>query len=506
MTSLPNFVRPEAQAVAPDLTLLSDLLGGTRTMQGKFSAYVKKWPDETDAVFDFRKQYCDTVFEGYGRTLSAATGMLFAKPPAMLWNASEERISPQWDNVDAAGTKGTVLLKRFSEAALRDGVGAILVDHPPVPEGGATSKLEETERGYRPTWALYGRAQIINWRTAVIENRRTLQMAVLHEQAELPDGDFGIKLVHRWRVLRLILTPTGLQATWKLWESDKVDASKVEEFRDVGGGVFQNNTGQAASFLPLSIAYTGRTDTPMTASIPLLGVAWANLAHWQQSSDLRFYRGIAAFPQPVVIGEIPNDPITNMPGKFKMGPLVVINLKGEGASFTWAELEGSSMTQLENGIREKLSQMSMLGVSFLAGDKRAAETAEAKRLDATAENSTLATAAQGIEDAVNSALEFHAWYLGIEKKDAPVLTINRDFEANVMDSQVMTAWAEVCQKTGMPFRQLLEAFKAGGRLAADADLDEIEGEAATNLEAARREKEQARKDALALQEDPALAA
>lgn len=475
-TALPNYRRPELKAVDKDLTLVVDLLGGTPTMRAKATTYIKKWPDEDERVYEFRRDI-ETVFEGLGRTLSAATGMLFSKPPGLTWNKSEAAMSEQYSNLDAAGTAGPVLIKRFGEAAMRDGVGGILIDHPPPPKDVVTiNKQMETDLGLRPTWALYGRAQIINWRTALVENRRLFTMLVLHETAEVDDGAYGIKPVHRFRVLRLLLTPDGWQATWKLWESDKADATRIDDFRDAGGGVFRNRLGDVASFLPFSIAYTGRTDAPMTATIPLLGVAWANLAHWQQSSELRFYRALSGFPQPVVTGQLANDAITGKPGKLRISPMVAVHLSDAAATFKWEELKGTSMDQLEKGIQEKLRHMSMLGMAFLMEQKRVPETAEAKRLDATAENSTLATAAQGIEDACNSALEHHAWYLGIAKADAPVLSINRDYEATMIDAQTMLAYVAACKDAGLPPRVLAEAWQAGGRLSPDTDIDALAAE------------------------------
>jgi hypothetical protein len=457
---------------------------------------------------------CETFFGGTSRTLSAATGLLFSKPPQMNWNASETVLSPVWDNIDNAGTKGTVLLKRFSESSLRDGLGAILVDHPTPPtvvdgenKPRALREDEAQRLGLRPTWALYGRTQITNWRTGVINNRRTLTMIVFSEQADVDDGAFGTKKVQRYRVLRLILTPDGYQGTWEVFEL-RGDAVKAESYVRTGGGAYTNKSGQIADFLPVAIAYTGRTDAPLTASIPLLDVAWANLAHWQQSTNLRFYREYCAFPQRKIKGNLMPDAATGQPGKIRSGPGVAIHVSADGDAM-WDELSGTSMVQLESGINEKLKQMSQLGLSFLMGDTRAAETAEAKRLDATAENSSLSTAAQGIDDAANAALEFTAWYVGIEKSGAPVIGVNRDFESTLMDAATMGVYVQLAA-AGFPKDLILEAFVAGGRIEPDADLKAIEAkwQGAVDAEQKIKEAEAAAKaDAIATgQNDPALAA
>lgn len=474
--SLPSYVHPALVAAQEDLALMHDLLAGTRRMHERSTTYIRKWKDEDPKVYEIRRQ-CETLFEGLGRTLSAAVGMLFAKAPQIEWNAAESAMAEHWANIDAAGTAGPVFLKRFAEGAIRDGLQVILVDHPPAPKDAqgrpiTITAANEGPLGLRPTWAMYGRGQAINWRVGKVNNRTALTMLVLHEPTQVDDGLYGTKTVQRYRVLRLIPGEDGAPvAAWTLYELEK-DENGKEKFRVKNSGFFRNRLGQYARFLPVAIAYTGRTDAPMTASIPLLGVAWANLSHWQQATNLRFYRDLSAFPQPVVEGELAPDPVTHMAATLKVGPLAVVNPQN-GGKFYWAELTGSGMAQIVEGRDEALRQISKLGVSFLATDTRAAETAEAKRLDATAENSTLATAAQGIEDGVNLAHEITAWYLGIEKAGAPVLTISREYESTGMPADLLTAYVGAVANAGLPPRLLLNAMQQGGLISADVDIEEL---------------------------------
>lgn len=470
--NLPSFVRPEVTAAAPSLALVHDLLAGTEQMQANAQEkhYIRKWKDEEPETYRIRST-CETVFEGLGRTLSAAVGMLFSKPPQVTWNQSESTFETHWPNIDGGGTAGPVFIKRFTEASLRDGLGLLFCDHPPVPEIARERFDAEQALGIRPMWARYARSQIINWRFATINNEQRPTLIVLSERADVDDGEYGLTTVQRFRVLRLLLTPDGYQATWTLFEV-RGELDQRDSYVPIGSGAFKNRLGQIAQRLPVAIAYTGRTEAPMTATIPLLGVAWANLSHWRQSSNLTFYREWAAFPQPTVIGELTPDPVTGTPTALKIGPGVGIQLT-QGSDYRLTEVEGTSMDQLEKGIAEKLKQMGQLGMSFLVTDTRAAETADAKRLDATAENSTLATAAQGIEDAVNSALEIHAWYLGIEKAGAPTITLNKDFDATVLDPQVLAVFVDMCDRLGFPLEEFLKLLQQGGRLPMDADIPAI---------------------------------
>lgn len=514
--SLPNYVHPEAAKVRPDLDLMADLLAGTRRMwaQSQVAKYIRKWADEKPEVYDIRRQ-CETVFEGLGRVLSAAVGMLFAKDPTLVWNASEAAMKDHWANLDGMGTAGPVLCKRFSDHSIGDGLGLILVDHPPAPAGVVVTDANAEKLGLRPTWALYRRNQLLNWRVATVNNRPTLVLAVLEESGMEPDGLYGTKTATRYRVLRLgpLVDEKGeltgeSGASWELWRETR--EAGAGGFVRESFGVFRGRQGPGEpggrlfDHIPLRVAYAGRTDAPMWAALPLLGVAWANLAHWRIATALMFSREVAAYAQAVVIGELASEGVGRdgaaLPGKIRLGPFTAIHLHGDGAAFDWKAPPVEAFAALERGIEEKLGQMGALGAAFLVAQKRAAETAEAKRLDATAENSTLATSAQGIEDAWNGALEDHAWYLGIEKAGAPTLTINKDFDSIALDPQTMTAYVGAVKDAGLPARILLEAWQKGGRIPEDVDLDALEAEMAANAAAVADQAAQAAKDALAMQQ------
>lgn len=498
--NLPTYVRPELAERLADLALMGDLLAGTRRMWGKASTYIRKWADEHENVFAIRSR-CEQVYEGLGRTLSAAVGMMFAREPEITWNQGAGRIEGHWQNIDGAGTAGHVFMKRYAEACLRDGVGAIVVDHPKAPVNDAGEPIEVTadmdERlGLRPRWASYPRENILSWRYDTVNNQQTLTQVVLAEPGVQPDGLFGVVKVTRWRRIFLGIpanaqpnpdgSPLEPQAAWELWEATQENPSAPEHFTIVERGSYRSASGKSMPFLPVSVATVGKPEgDPLVASIPLLGVAWANLGHWQQASNVRFYRDLVAFPQPTIIGELAKeigvDAITGamgmVAGRLKLGPLVVVHLSGDGdnpSEFKYTAPPVEAFEPLVAGCREKLEAMASLGMSFLARDKRTAETAEAKRLDATAENATLATGSQAIEDCANYAFEIHGWYMDIPKAGVPVVRLNRDYEGVAMEAGVMKVWVDAVQNADIPVRVLLEAWKAGGRLPPDVDIDALE--------------------------------
>jgi hypothetical protein len=484
----PDYTRPEVVAAQADLDLIHDLLAGTRRMFDRAGRYIPKWKDESDTVW-LKRAKCEQVYEGLGRTLSASVGKLFQAPPQLTAEVMADEFTAHWDNIDARGNKGPVAAKHFASDAIADGYAIVLVDHPAPPDDAVVTMATEQALNLRPVWAFYPRSSVMSWRVDVIANVERTTQLVLAETDAAPVGAYGVEMVERYRVLYVRDGVAGYQV-YRAIESQSERTFELE-----AEGVFRDRQGRTRDTLPIAVAYTGRTVSPFTAVPPLLGVAWANLGHWQQASNLRFYRELAAFPQPTVRGALIDG--NGDPAALKLGPMVLVQLADTG-EFKWTELAGSALDQVEKGVHAKEQQMAAMGVSFLSRDTRGAETAEAKRLDAAAEDSTLATAAQAIEDALNLALEHHAWYLGVPKDQAPVIALNRDYEAVTLSPQHAQAIAALIQ-AGMPIRQAVATLVVGGFLAAtedEIDLITMEWEAGRMGLAATAELATA--DALAL--------
>ncbi len=74
---------------------------------------------------------------------------------------------------------------------------------------------------------------------------------------------------------------------------------------------------------------------------------------------------------------------------------------------------------------------------------------------------------------MNLAWEYTAWYYDIEKIDAPVQTLNRDFINGKMSSDVMGAYTALVN-AGFPKMPVLVSLQDGGRIPVDADLDKLQ--------------------------------
>ena len=485
----PSTPHPEYVAAAPDVLLIRDLLAGTRTMQANRELYIPKYEREQAKAYK-RRATAAKVYGGLGRTLSASVGMLFAKPPHRSdnWPAA---ITQQAENIDLAGALFEVFVKRAAEDAIADGFSVVLVDHPQPPASVTVHAGNEAALNLRPKWARYSRADVISWRVAVIGNALIPTQVVFRETADVPDGAFGTKTVTRYRQCQLGLQAPNADgihefgATWRLLE-EREDGPNHKTFVQIEVGAFRDRAGALFPQIPIAICYAGRTDAPFCARPPLLDVAWANLEHWRTATNLEYYSALACFPQPTLKGEMAKD-AAGVPLPFALGPGVMVQVTKD-SEFGWTEIDGRSLAELRAQLADRKDEIGELGASFLARKTQGVETAEAKRLDATAENASLATAAQGLQDGINEALRLHARYLGIADAEAPTVTINTDFDAITMDAQAMAAYVGAVQNAGLPPRILLEAWQAGGRIGPDEDLEALEAEMMADAQAQAEQK------------------
>ena len=506
----PSTPRSEYVAALPLVSLIRDLLGGTPKMHEQCATYIPKWKAEKQENY-LKRARSAKVYGGLARSLSASVGMLFAKEPEPSDNWPAAMLEHWW-NIDGKGAKGPVFAKRRAEDAIADGFGGILVDFPSVPEGVVVTAANEAALNLRPRWAAYQRLDILSWQTAVVNNVETPVQIVLRESHTRTTGEFATETVPAYRILTLReqnTAPKGAApviawvASWRLVIETKAASGEVTGIEELGKGVFRDRTGAPFDVIPLAVGYGGRTDAPFTAHPPLTDLAWCNLQHWQIATEKRYNERLCAYPQPVKKGDLAPTGLNSQDGrpiisKFELGPGVVVNLKAD-ADFFWRELTGASLDKLRDAKQDERDEMGELGASFLSKKTRGVETAEAKRIDSVAENATLATAGQGVEDWLNQALEFHARYLGIPKAEAPTLTLNTDFEMALMDAATMTAWATLGTAYSLPVRMVLEALRDGGRLTAtDEELDALEADIMANEAAVEAQKAQAQEDALAL--------
>ena len=164
----------------------------------------------------------------------------------------------------------------------------------------------------------------------------------------------------------------------------------------------------------------------------------------------------------------------------------------QGAEY--AESEGYGLEHTRTELQDVEKRIAELGLSALQRQSRAAETAEAHRLDQKAQDSELAAWVIGTSDALENAVELTAMWMG--EGEGGSVEINTDFGDMVMDPAQAEVYLKAVGEGRLSVEQMWSAWMAGKWLPETFDPEvekeriatEGAGELAAMAEAIRRER------------------
>lgn len=396
-----------------------------------------------------------------GRTKEALTGMVFRKPPAPDLPPAVEAML---ENIDGAGQSLEQLSKALIGELMTTGRYGLLVDYPQAPENADS----ETERrmGLRPTVAAYPAESIINWRFEGVNGRKLLTLVVLAEEVDDATDEFAHDTEAVYRVLRL---REGVY-TQALYDESGAEITDEYAPRMAGGATFDH--------IPFHVA--GATDNyPEPDIAPLYDMAVLNIAHYQSTAELKENQFFSAQ------GTLHLDVGTMSTEDFQM-----LNPNGVtiGRRNGLVTMGGGSATLLQGDSRQRdildtmaheEAQMVAIGARLVQRGGQA-ETAEAARLNASAEASTLDNLVNNASECIEAALEDVARFVGAEPENV-LYRLNKSFWESSLTAQDLQA---IQQGVGTIYGALdaLEMIREGRIvLSPDRDNETIMQDAAESL-------------------------
>jgi len=287
---------------------------------------------------------------------------------------------------------------------LRDGGCLLMADMPPgVPE----SRAAELAQGRRPVFSVAERRNVLNWRVARVGRKRVPIAVTVLEWHEVEDGDYGLKLEPRYRVMR--------GGEWHLLKI-KGDGGKgasanyqVEVATDEQGrsqeGFFTGTNGQPLQYPPV-VWYGATRDGFGEGGIPLLSLANLTLDWFREYSDLKELLHRCALPVTVLkdAGRAPGQPLT-------LGPNSLVEIKDPNGSLSFAEPSGGSLDKHLQHLQEieKLIDRSTLSFLFSGSSNRTATQAE---LEGAQLQATITTMAEAKSSAWESMFQLWGAFTG----------------------------------------------------------------------------------------------
>ena len=409
--------------------LINDLKEGTTKIRSEHRKYLPQEPRETDDSYDSRLSR-STVVPYLQRIEKMLSGMLVRKPVRL--DDVSDLVREQLFDVDLEGNDLNVWLYQTARTAISYGHVGVLVDAP-----------KEGEKA-RPYWVTYAPKDILGWRTEIIDGVRKLVQLRLLEKVVEPDGKYGEKNIIQIRVLE--------RGRYELHRRD----DKKGEYK-----LFEEGEMSLKDKIPFAVAYSNRVGYYESRS-PLYDIAELNLKHYQIQSDLDNILHISSVPLLAVFGYPNADEITT-------GPSEALALPPD-SRLEYVSPSGDSYDSQFKRLDDIKEQINTLSLAAVLGQKLVGETAEAKRIDRSQNDSTMMVVAQQMQDLIDNCLKFHSEYLN--ESNAGSSFVNRDFVSARLEPAEIDSLLKIYTANGISQEKLLEQLASGEILGDDFDLEE----------------------------------
>jgi len=403
--------------------------GTTSAGDVRYAAYLKR------AMF----------FNATGRTVEGFSGALFQREPEV---EAPAEVEAHLEDITLTGVSLELFGHRATQEVLVTGRYGVLVevgsDEVPAPE-------------IRPYWCGYRAEDVVNWRTARVGgDPEVLTRVVLRETYDEvdPKDPFNIVEKVQYRVLDLV-DGVYTQQRWRLKEDQvgRTEWISVDE-----EPVVPTRMGKSLSFIPFLFLGTGSASA-RTTKPPLLDLAEVNLSHYRTMADLEHGRHFTALPTPWFSGLVDDGA-----GPIVLGSGQALQLQ-ENGSAGMLEFSGSGLAALVTAEQDKRRIMAQLGTKLLEDHTGSAETATAVAMRSSTEHATLRTIAHAVEFGLETALRWHAWWVGTEADldDVDVsVSLNKDFFAVRMSAAEIPSWVSALQAGAVSHDTFYAALVRGG--------------------------------------------
>lgn len=371
----------EVLSMHSEWELANTLLSGTKAMRTMGEIFLPKWPNEESEAYKARLRTA-TLFPAYSRTIKTLVGKPFSKPITLSDDVPSD-ILPWLENIDLEGRNLDVFAAGLLESALGKGLCGILIDYPKSTN--AKTLADERAQGLRPYWLHIKPEQILGWRNKRINGVSVLTQLRLLESECIDDGEFSDKTIEQVRVLEA--------NKWAIYRKN-----------DKGVWLLHEEGRTTLGYVPFVPIYGNRTGF-MQATPPLIEMAYLNVQHWQSASDQQTILHVARVPILAVIG-IDDEKWTMTVGASSAVKLPI------NSDMKYVEHSGAAIQAGRDSLQDLEESMRQAGAELLLLRKQANKTATEVATDNAVGVCALQRLSQGLEDAIDQALQVTADWIG----------------------------------------------------------------------------------------------
>lgn len=364
------------------------------------------------------------------------------------------------ENADGAGNSLEQIGKYVVGELLEVGRVGILAEYPKANPGLSQSQVAELD--LRPKLTIYKTEDIDNWRYEFVNGHLRLRMVKLCEVESIEYDYFTTEEERRYRVLRINESGRYIQ---EVYDADEKLLETIEPTQADGSPWYH-----------IPFQFIGASDNlPDVDEAPLSGIVDLNIAHYQVTADKRKNLHIHSGGLLVLASSLSTEEFeANNPNGVTVGADSGLFL-GEGGSAQLLQLEASSQSQTEIESLER--QMVAVGARLITQGGQA-QTAEAARIDASAESSALSNLVGNASEGIEAALEDACRFAGADAEDLSYV-LNMDFFDTKLDPQEIMAVIQLGDRGLIALKDQRELLRKGGLIAHDRTDEDIEAEVST---------------------------
>ena len=364
-----------------------DCRAGEEAIKSKGQTYLPKLNGQTDAEYEVYKDRAQ-FFNGTGRTIEAYLGMIFRKLP--LYNFTQDgKTSTELDeymeqkflsSVTHDGMDFDTFLHSITEEVITTNRVGILIDMPEINYDNENPlKLSDVEEmNLHPIVSMYKAETIINWHTQTLNGQIVPVFFVLTEHRDrVQPNSLKHELINAYRILYL--------ENWDDMPNRRYKVITVEEERLNPGGFFVTGVtyprinGEFMKSIPFYVLTDRGLDFRNIYPPMIEDLVNVNIGYYRNSADHEnelHWTGIKSIVYP--------DWDVKVYGQPKVGGALAAP-----KDCIPVLLEPSADSALDNAMRNKMEQMSILGAERISQKGRYLPSAETARINASTESSVL---------------------------------------------------------------------------------------------------------------------
>ncbi len=454
----PSFRHPTLRELEEDLQRAYDCWICLRGVKASYLPQEEREPPEAYKGRLGRAKFAPFFPESIKAFAGVLSRFELKNPPPIL-EAAEGSVDEKGNSLKAWWIEADSLM-------LRDGAAALQVEMPP---NDAASAGEETAMGVRPYLVKRERSKMVNWRVNPEDGRLEWVIFLEMEEEPDPDGEFGVKIEPRYRMIG-----RGFQRVYRLVREQNGEF-RLEAGKDIP---ILAASGQPLLYVP--VVWYASDDADFGAGeLPLRQVVEHSIDHFQQKSDLREKDHRCNLVVPVVKGRMPAAPGAPH-AELALGPNSVMELE-EGGSFEFVEPNATSMAETRAQLAETEKLIARQTLGFLYGDPGATKTATQAGMEGAQIQSAVTRIAERKNSAMQSLMAIWCDFTGEPLDPEAGLAMNHSiFErpmeaADVAQLQALAGGVElISQRSGV--EMLIRAGKNQAVSSVDEELERLAAE------------------------------